>query len=181
MHTRHGGGGKVIVPPLHKKIWKEFYLTEIFSIIQRGKRLKIVDHIEGDKPYISSTAENNGVDNFIGNEENACQIENCLTLANSGSVGKAFYHPYNFVASDHVTNLKDPSLNKYAYIFISSIISNTFPQKYGFNHEINSKRIKNEKIKLPVNENGEPDWTYMEDYIRQQENLLLQKYFDKKF
>ena len=38
-------------------------------------------------------------------------------------------------------------------------------------------RLKALKIMLPVDENGDPDWEYMEKYMRRQENLLLRKYF----
>ena len=48
----------------------------------------------------------NGVDNFIANDKGVRCFENCLTLANSGSVGATFFHHYRFVASDHVTALE---------------------------------------------------------------------------
>ena len=166
-----------VIVPAEQKTWKAFYLTEIFSNIQRGKRLKTDDHIEGKIAYVSSSAVNNGIDNFISNSNRVRIFENCLTLTNSGSVGTAFYHPYFFVASDHVTHLKQTSMNKYHYLFIASIISKIFPSKYSFNREINDKRIKTEKIMLPVDESGEPDFDYMEKYMRRQENLLLRKYF----
>lgn len=52
---------------LHDREWKGFYLRDIFPDIQRGKRLKTADHIQGSIPYVSSSAINNGVDAFIGN------------------------------------------------------------------------------------------------------------------
>ena len=58
------GGG---ITPLNQKKWKEFYLSDIFTDIQRGKRLKTADHIQGNIPYVSSSAVNNGVDALIGN------------------------------------------------------------------------------------------------------------------
>ena len=45
---------------LEDREWKEFYFSDIFTRIQRGKRLKKDDHIEGMTPYVSSTATNNG-------------------------------------------------------------------------------------------------------------------------
>lgn len=83
------GGGKLC---LHQ--WKPFLITEIFTEIQRGKRLKKADHTEGTVPYVSSTALNNGVDGFIGNEGSIRIFDDCITIANSGSVGSAFFHQY---------------------------------------------------------------------------------------
>ena len=49
---------------LNDREWKPFFLTEIFPTIQRGKRLKSENHVPGQMPYVSSSAMNNGVDNF---------------------------------------------------------------------------------------------------------------------
>ncbi|WP_277242130.1 hypothetical protein [Prevotella pallens] len=54
---------------LEDREWKEFYFSDVFTHIQRGKRLKKDDHIEGTTPYVSSTATNNGIDGFVGNKE----------------------------------------------------------------------------------------------------------------
>ena len=82
----------IIMLELHDREWNEFYLRDIFPDIQRGKRLKNADHIQGKTPYVSSSAINNGVDAFIGNDDKVRKYKECLTLANSGSVGKTFYH-----------------------------------------------------------------------------------------
>lgn len=88
---------------LKDREWGEFSLTDIFTEIKRGKRLKKNDHVRGTIPYISSKSENNGIDGFVGNKENARLFTNCLTVANSGSVGACFFQPFEFVASDHIT------------------------------------------------------------------------------
>ena len=161
------GGGKL---RLHQ--WKPFLITEIFTEIQRGKRLKKADHTEGTVPYVSSTALNNGVDGFIGNEGSIRIFDDCITIANSGSVGSAFFHQYEFVASDHVTQLKRKGLDKYAYLFMLPII-NRLSEKYCFNREINDKRIKRERILLPVNNKGEIDFEFMSSFMQEVESDML--------
>lgn len=150
---------------LKDRAWKEFSFSDIFTKIQRGKRLTKSNQIEGDKPYVSSTAMNNGVDNFIGNIEDVRIFENCLSLANSGSVGSVFYHQYSFVGSDHITALELENPNKYVYLFLSGVIKR-LEEKYSFNREINDVRIKREKILLPTDQNGNIDWQFMEDFMR---------------
>lgn len=152
--------------------WKPFSFTEVFTKIQRGKRLKKADHTEGIVPYVSSTALNNGVDGFIGNEDSIRKFEDCITIANSGSVGSAFFHQYEFVASDHVTQLKRKGLDKYAYLFMLPII-NRLSEKYCFNREINDKRIKREKILLPVNNKGKIDFEFMSSFMQEVESDML--------
>lgn len=160
---------------LHEFEWKAFDIHDVFPDVQRGKRLKTEDHISGDMAYVSSSAVNNGVDNFIGNKEGVRIFNDCITLANSGSVGTAFYHPYLFVASDHVTKLKNSGFNKYTYLFIATI-ANRLSEKYSFNREINDKRLGREKIMLPVDESDNPDYSFMEEYMKAMEKRLLEKY-----
>lgn len=161
------GGGKSL-----GSNWKVFFFTEVFTEIQRGKRLKKADHTEGTTPYVSSTAFNNGVDGFIGNESSVRIFGDCLTIANSGSVGSAFFHRYDFVASDHVTKLKRDGLDKYAYLFLIPLVSR-LSEKYSFNREINDERIKREKLLLPVNECGEIDFEFMSTFMRNVEQDIL--------
>ena len=162
---------------LSNRKWKPFFLTELFPTIQRGKRLKSENHIPGIIPYVSSSALNNGVDNFISNTDKVRVFSNCLSLANSGSVGSSFYEPFAFVASDHITHLKNERYNKYHYLFIASI-TNRLSQKYNFNREINDNRISREKIMLPIDDEGNLDLDFMEQYIREREKKLIQKYID---
>ena len=140
-------------------------MTEIFSQIHRGKRLKTMDHESGTTPYVSSSALNNGVDAFIGNKDKVRIFEDCLTIANSGSVGACFYHAYKFVASDHVTHLKNTGFTAYQYLFLS-VMCSKLSNKYNFNREINDRRISREMILLPTTSDGKPDFAYMDAYGR---------------
>lgn len=159
------------IPKLSEKKWEAFNVNYIFPYIQRGKRLKKDDHKAGNIPYVSSTMMNNGVDNFISNKEGK-KFDNCITIANSGSVGASFYHQYEFIGSDHITAFKNEKFNKYIYLFLATIVSR-ISDKYSFNREINDFRISNEKVLLPVNEDGNPDYEYMEQYIK---NIMCNQY-----
>jgi hypothetical protein len=162
------------IPKLSDKDWKDFFITDLFTDeIQRGKRLIKEHQVSGKMPYISSSAMNNGVDAFIGNKEKVRKFCNCLSLANSGSVGSCFFEPFEFIASDHITHLKNDAYDKYAYLFMVTML-NRLSAKYNFNREINDVRISREKIMLPIMEtdNQKPDIEYMRQYIK---NLIKGK------
>jgi len=153
--------------------WKSFFITDIFpSEIQRGKRLIHENQIPGLMPYVSSTALNNGVDCFIGNDVKIRSFSDCISLANSGSVGSCFYEPFEFVASDHVTHLKREGLSPWSYLFIATMLRR-LSEKYNYNREISDNRIAREKVLLPVKISGEPDYEYMERYMK---NIMIGKY-----
>lgn len=152
--------------------WKEFVVGELFDI-QRGKRLVKREQKPGPIPYISSTALNNGVDNFIDPPKKMKRFKDCLTITNSGSVGTAFYHPYEFVASDHVTCMQNENLNEYNSRFIIPIL-NRFSEKYSFNREINNTRLKKEIIILPA-KGDQPDWEFMEQFMKKAETQVKEQ------
>lgn len=160
------------IPQLKEKQWKHVLLSCVFTKIQRGKRIKKANQLNGQIPYVSSTANNNGVDNYIIASSGTRVFNNCISLANSGSVGVAFYEPFSFVASDHVTSLKRDNSSKFLYMFLITTIQKQ-KGNYSFNREINDSRIKRMQIMLPAKEDGEPDYEYMEQYAK---NMMLKKY-----
>lgn len=152
--------------------WGPFYVADIFEEIERGKRLKKADHKHGNVPYASSTAMNNGIDGFIEATAGTRVFGNCISLANSGSVGSAFYEPFDFVASDHVTHLKTNGFSEWVYLFLATTVRKQ-SVNFNFNREINDARIKKMQIMLPTASDGKPDYAYMEQYAK---NMMLKKY-----
>ena len=122
--------------------WKSFNFDKVFKY-ERGKRYKKLDHTSGQIPYISSSALNNGIDNYVNPPSYMKRYNNKITLANSGSVGSCFYHSYEFVASDHcmVVWLKDRELNRYLALFFNAIFEKALKPKYEFSREINHERL----------------------------------------
>lgn len=165
-------GDYVEIPPLHIKQWTAITIPTIFGKIQRGKRLKNADHVSGNVPYVSSTANNNGVDDYVKATEGTRVFKDCISLANSGSVGTAFYEPFAFVASDHVTHLKRNNASKYLYLFLTTMLEKQ-KRNFNFNREINDVRIQKLFLMLPVTDDGKPDYVYMEQYSK---NMMLKKY-----
>ena len=146
---------------------KLFPFNEVFTHC-RGKRLIEEDQIAGDIAYISSTKRNNGISGYITPPDFMKHYRNNITLSNSGSVGYSFYHDYEFVASDHVTviGIKDPNMSLTREIaFYLKPIFESMRYKYNFGREISDVRLKNERVLLPVDASGTPDWNYMQTYI----------------
>ena len=57
-------------------------------------------------------------------------------------------------------------INLYIGFFIASAIKAMFHNKYSFSEMFTQKVLKKEKIALPVNSKGKPDWNYMEHYMK---------------
>lgn len=160
---------------LNDRKWRAFNVADIFDHIQRGKRLKNADHIPGNWPYVSSSALNNGVADWIKPTENSRVFGESISLANSGSVGTAFYEPFDYVASDHITSFHLGNGSKYIYLFMAACLEKQ-KHNFSFNREVNEARLKRLRIMLPVNDKGQPDYDFMSDYVDQQKKQLQSKY-----
>ena len=166
-HTAMSATSAPTVPiELSDADWAPFSLPSVFDEMQRGKRLKSADQSPGLVPYVSSSAENNGVDAFIEAVDGTRVFEDCLSLANSGSVGMAFYEPFAYVASDHVTKLKRSGASEAEYLFLATMVMQQ-RMNFSFNREINDSRLRLMQIMLPVKESGEPDYDFMDAFMQQ--------------
>jgi hypothetical protein len=67
--------------------------------------------------------------------------------------------------------------SKYAGIFIATQIT-AQRGKYSYGYKMGTGRLKRQLILLPATIEGEPDWAYMEQYIREREDKLIQEYVE---
>ncbi len=129
----------------------------------------------GDTPFIGATSVNNGITNFVNNINESLD-SNVLGVNYNGSVVESFYHPYECLFSDDVKrfHLKDYPDNKYVLLFFKTIILKQ-KEKYMFGYKFNAERMKKQIIIVPVNDEGNPDYTFMEQYMINIEIILLEK------
>lgn len=144
---------------MNLKNWGKFRIADIFSC-ETTKALDINLIIEGNIPYITRSAINNGISMFCGNDE--CLVEgNCITIGAEGKV--PFYQAQDFVAGIKVYTLRNSNLNFLNGMFLVTILSlNSKLYSYGRARVLD--KIKNERIRLPMDINGKPDWDYMAKY-----------------
>jgi hypothetical protein len=145
--------------------WKWFEIgDEKLFELKKGKRLTKANMEEGETPFVGSTELENGITGHISAK--AIHKGNTISVTYNGSVAEAFYQPVDFWASDDVNVLYPKfELNPYRALFLTTIIRK---EKYRFNYgrKWHLERMKQSKIKLPVDSSGNPDWQFMEDYIK---------------
>lgn len=146
------------------KKWEYRKLGTLFSI-KKGKRLTSANQTEGDIPYIGAIDSNNGLSAYIGNNEHL-HDGNTITVSYNGSIGKAYYQPVKFWATDDVNVLYPKfDMNVYSAMFLITLIEK---EKYRFcyGRKWQASIMKETVVKLPIAKNGEPDWAYIENYIK---------------
>lgn len=155
--------------------WKAFDLCEVFSI-SASVRLTKSDMTDGRRPFIGASDSNNGITSFVSNSNSSID-RNVLGVNYNGSVVENFYHPYEAIFSDdvkrlHLLNYED---NKYVLLFMKAVILKQ-KVKYQYGYKFNGERMTKQKIMLPVNDNDQPDYAFMEAYMKNIEKRLLKQY-----
>ena len=154
--------------------YKPFNVGDIF-FITNGKgitRQEIKDH-PGELAAIQSAATNNGIMGFI--DEDYCRernysftLEPCLTVARTGSSGYVTFQEHGCCVGDSakLLLLKGNKKTKNIYLYLRTILmANKY--RYTFARKVTEENYLNDIIELPINEDDEIDYEYMENYIMQ--------------
>ena len=166
--------------------WEWFRYDEVFEIHKGFYNKKPENHTGNDIPFIGAIDNNNGVSEYYnvqdieeasktGDENNVPLSEkifegNCITVSNNGSVGYAFYQAKPFTCTHDVNPLYlhpkwKQELNQYIAMFLCSLIEKE-RYRWTYGRKWRPKRMPSSLIKLPVDKTGDPDWRYMEDFIK---------------
>lgn len=156
--------------------WKAFKIDDILTI-EPCKCSKVCEIKDGSVPYVGATNQNNGVLKFIAPPSSMITKGNCIAFIcdGDGSIGYSIYRQSDFVGSTTVKVGRCNNINKYTGMFITTIADLVRP-KYSFGYKRNERNLKREKIMLPVTAKDEPDWAFMEEYMKAKEHQLLMKY-----
>ncbi|MBR5719190.1 MAG: restriction endonuclease subunit S [Clostridia bacterium] len=155
--------------------WKFFFLKDICNITM-GNKMDI-SAMAKDNPeinFIGRSSDNNGVAGKVDIvvDENGHTIApypaGCITVALGGSLGSTFLQREPFYTSQNVSVLEfDEAVSEAAKLFLCTLIHNESKYKYfPFGRELNTHIRNDYGFTLPVDSSGNPDWQFMEDYIK---------------
>ena len=166
--------------------WKKFEIQEIFQTVKNGKQVPTGSSVPmnnlraGKVPRVTVADRNNGIIGYYDTDEKMKIFENFISVSFLGSV---FYHPDKASLDMKVHCLKPVKqvLTKETGTFLACAIRE---QLYGLNYgnQISSSTLPHIVLFLPATPAGEPDWQYMESYMRsvmqeQQANIDFLKKF----
>ena len=160
--------------------WKHFLIRDLFPILVPGKSkgLNHIEKVEEGISYLGATNQNNGVLCFVAPNNDLVQKGNCIAFIRNGegSMGYSVYKAEDFIATSDMTLGYNEHLNRYTGTFITTI-ADRIRGKYNFGYKRSAARLAKEVLTLPVDENGNPDWEYMDSYMRNIENEHILGYF----
>lgn len=122
------------------------------------------DWKSGYIPFVTRTESNNGVDCYVPRDElQETELGNAIVIGDTTAT--ISYQKNEFGTGDHIVVIRSNWLNEYTGQFIVTLLQKErFRYSYGRAYLI--KAIKATELLLPVRESGEPDWDWIERYIK---------------
>lgn len=168
-------------------MFREFNVGDLFDCnTTKGYNPNRGNLPNGDTPYITRSAFNNGISGYFTDESEVyINSGNCITIGAEGGV--AFYQPDNFIAGIKVYTLKHERMNLEIGLYLCTAL-NKYAHYYSYANARILDKIKNEIIQLPVKPGTDEinyteddiDWDYMEAYIRAMEKQVITDVVDYK-
>lgn len=161
------------------KQWLKFKIGDLFHI-------SIGKSIDGNKTnrngkhaYITRKESDNGLDGFIDdNIELLNELKPVITIGNE--TAKPFVQTFPFFTGTKVNILQSKQpCTKYALYYIATSLEQ-HKQKYSYSYTINSSRLKEQVILLPVTAKHEIDYEHMDLFMREIENKIMVNFLKNK-
>ena len=158
--------------------WKEIEVQTIFDVTRGNAKDVTKRKFGGNVALVSATDKNNAFYDFVTPNANETIYSETMTIHNNGNgVGLAFYHNYPFIATSDVTILIDKTkkINKEIAEFMIAVLQKQ-KEKYCYGYKLSNERLKKQKILLPIKEDGNINFEFMEMYIKEIREQKLKAY-----
>lgn len=125
---------------------------------------------DGKNPVVVNSSYSNG----IGGYTNLNPTENAgiITFSDTTSADAIFYQDKDFVGYPHVQGMYPleeykQKWSKYSLLFLlTEFKKSAFALGFNYANKFTRELAKEININLPITSTGEPDWAYMEEYMR---------------
>lgn len=165
---------------LSDREWKAFFICDIFSLKSTSSGIdgNKLSNEQGDIPYLTRTDLNNGYKSFVGHQADKYKRDSGNSITIGLDTQTAFYQPHSFYTGQNVQVLKNNKLNKYNAKFFIPLLHNAMVSLNWGGNGATLGRLKRKRIVVPITDDGKPDYDFMEQYIKEREDKLKQKYID---
>lgn len=170
-------------------VFKIFNVERLFGKSTRGKRLKSLDRIPGELPFVTAGEADEGISAYIGND-----VE--IFEANTSTIdmfGSAKYRGYKYGGDDHVAIVHTEKLPEGAAKYVTTALhkaAHTGLFSYMNNFYAKDADALNISLPIVIRTDGKPlseigteniyhddgyipDWDYMDKYIRVIEKKVI--------
>lgn len=164
---------------LEDREWKEFKIIDILGTSHNSKpyhKESLTKVNTNGIPYITRTSFNNGLYAIVKNTEDFQKNpKNSISLGAENA--EYFYQPFEYITGNKMYYYHNNKFNKYINLFLVMCLNqSTKGVGFGYANGLTGKKSDTRTILLPTTSNGEPDYEFMEEYIKEREEQKLEEY-----
>lgn len=141
--------------------WVKFKLSDIGFNNYHGIRQTKADRKEGDIPLLTAGKENQGVASYISNAPSV--YTDAITV---DMFGNSFFHKGNYAGDDNIYFFINDKISDNAKLFITAILNTDNSKIYAYKEQFRQPQADALSVSLPATSDGQPDWDYMESYMK---------------
>jgi hypothetical protein len=173
-----------MIPSIEEKQWSEFCIGGESGLFEIRSSSSSIDKnkLENNKeikstPYITRTNKDNGIADFIAQKQKGNpSLEEGNTITIGLDTQTVFYQTSSFFSGQNIQILRSKSLTKNIAMFVIPLIKKQLTLLNWGGNGATLGRLNTKKIMLPINLKGEPDYEYMEQFIKVVMNKRQLKY-----
>jgi hypothetical protein len=152
--------------------WGEFVVGKLFNIKPtKAYKLTNAELLDGgENPVVVNSAYNNGIGG--ASSKDTTEKGNMITFSDTVDANTIFYQENPFIGYSHVQGLYP--IGQYAtcwgkeslMFFAASFRKSALVKGFDYGNKFRRDIALTLKVKLPIDSKGDPDWQYMEEYMR---------------
>ena len=144
--------------------WKAFKVGDLFDVVRGTSRI-MRDLRSGSTPLIAAARAEQGVAGYFDVKS---EYADAITVScNGAGCGSTFFHKGEFaITGDASVLLAKGDVSESALLFIASVFDSRFTSIYSYAEKCGPVVLSNSDVMLPATPDGEPDWAYMEQYMK---------------
>lgn len=169
--TREVSGGGINMNKIDTSSWKEFEISELFDI-HPTKNLGLTNHelfsTTGNTPVVVNSSCNNGIGGYV--DLPATEDGGIITFSDTTDANSIFYQKENFIGYSHVQGMYpkfDNNSDEIIQYIMTVFKAKALTKGYNYSNKFRRDDALKTKILLPAKTINEPDWQFMENYIKE--------------
>lgn len=162
--------------------WREFRVWELFEklnlrflpnrVFDKASDISEVKSEEFNLPLVNAKHSNNGIMYYGRKHEWEYEVLTIDIVANgAASTGDVYAQPQEtgVLYDAYLVKPKAKCVTGLILFFLSTVIQRCVKDHFGYDNKCTWNKVKHETILLPADKTGQPDWAYMEKYMRKVE------------
>ena len=148
--------------------WKNYMLGNLFELVNsKAYHNKYVVEVKDENGllYVTRSKFNNGIKCKV-EKKSEYIINPAGTISFGAENADFFYQKKEYITGNKMYYINTCNISELAALFLKSVLEATFTKKFSFSNGMVPNRIRNEIISFPAMPDGQPDWEYMENYMK---------------